>query len=135
MYISDKILAHGVSNNGAQFVVINNHDYPEQAGMRRTTYDSSVKTILWYCMDDDFGYYTRPDHCGVVGVEISRLREVRPAWCVTKDELLAQYQAMQRDGKDGPGPIKNLDLRKDPELLTMAKKLWSEKLAAQIKTT
>ena len=134
MYISDKIVSHGdiVKNNKVvgQYVIIRSEDYPAQAGMSRTTYGSCQGSV-YYAEKGQFEYETGPDEAGYyVGVDVSKLKEFRPMWCITKDDLLAHYEAMQRESC---GPIKNLDLSRDPQLLAMAKKLWAEKLASKTK--
>lgn len=140
MYISDKIVAHGkiVSSRhqavpGDEYVIIKAEDYPNEIGMRRTTYYSSVGRAKICATDGGFDYSSSPDYDGAfVGVEVSRLKKVRPAWCITEADLLAQYTAMQREQV---GPIPDLDLRKDPELLTMAKRLWSKAVSNVTKST
>lgn len=136
-FISDKIIAHGeIIKDGTpsgEYVIIRGGDYPVEPGMRRTTYfRSDLKTLHVVASRGQFdcGGYPGDDR-SYVGVELEKLKEFRPAWCHTREDLLAQYEAMQRE--DGSGPIKSLDLRKDPELLTMAKKFWAEKLASKTK--
>ncbi len=129
MYISDKIVNHGEIIDSTevlgQFVIIRAEDYPNEPGMRRTAWSSQVEVVMEDSRNNLF-LHTKSPHDGFVGVEIERLREFRPSWCITKNEVLQQFEAMQRE--DRSGPLK-LDLRKDPELLTIAKRLWSERLA------
>lgn len=54
-----------------------------------------------------------------VAVRVEDLKKLQPDWLIKKEELLDRYQNMQREGE----PIK------DPELLQIAKKLWSDRLA------
>lgn len=137
MYISDKIVGFGdilnvLGNVIGQYVVIRSEDYPDEPDMRRTTYSTNPNRAGSYAAANDFSYSSHPGSGEYIGVEVSKLKEFRPAWCHTKDELLAQYEAMQRE--NGSGPIKNLDLRKDPGMLALAKKLWAERLAEKSKT-
>jgi hypothetical protein len=139
MYISDKILTHGkIQDNCSmyirQFVVIRAKDYPNEPGMRRTTYSEELSNAVWHASRNDFSYSSNTSSMTgyFIGVEVDRLREFRPSWCITEDELLSQFEAMQRE--DGSGPIKNLDLRKDPELLKIAKQLWADRLSMLSKT-
>lgn len=126
-FLSNKIVASSDSDAppDAQYVIIRAADYPEDARMARTTYVSTVHAAVAHARQGSFQHSGTPAG-GYVGVELNRLREVKPEWCITEDQLLAQYESMQRE--DGKGPLK-LDLRMDPALLDTAKKLWSEKLA------
>lgn len=137
MYISDKILSFGtIRHTNKPFVIIRAVDYPAQAGMRRTGYCSGKENAATAAIKGQFSYEAMPDDTRdhvVIGVEVERLREFRPAWCVTEADILAQLEAMQQDNRQEHQRLVKLaggvDIFKEPELKERAGKLWSARLA------
>jgi hypothetical protein len=138
MYVfTDKILDHGISRNGKAFVIIRTEDYPTQAGLTRTTYCGTISSAKSEAVTDSFGNTSSPDRGYYVGVEVSRLQEVRPTWLLTNAALLAMYQAMQQDDRDTLNTLSKkhkVDITRDPDLKIKASALWSAHLETQVVT-
>jgi hypothetical protein len=117
MYLFDKVLK--ISECG-QFAVLHVWDVPHMVG--RGYAETTVNAAL--LRSPGFSVGPRDKHnCGgdYSTVRVKDLKVTNPKWLITKESLLTKFELMQQE--KGP-PIE------DPELLAMAKNLWTEKLAA-----
>lgn len=132
MYVSTKVVAFGTHASLGDFVIIKSEDYPNEAGMRRTTYCSSIDRAKECAMKGKFECAGTPDSNMYVGVEVSRYKKLYPYDCITTAQVLAQYTARQRDDDEGRQTFARLvtemgvDIFKDPELKKLASELWTE---------
>ncbi len=121
MFVSNKIIA---TSPCGHYVVISTRNYVDHLpGLRRTSYRSEIEEVLQLVNNGSLPhdcFPSRQDNDSFVGVFSAQLKKLKPNWFIDVDELLMQYQTMQREG----APIT------DPDLLALAKNLWSLRVSA-----
>lgn len=139
MYINkDKILGHGVNRHGRPFVVIRSADFPNDPSLRRSTYVSTVNRATDDGKVSEFSNSGTPADDSYVAVEVDKLRDFHPVWCLTEGDLLAQYTAKQRDDEENRRTFDYLvrttkvNIFRDPTLKAKASELWSAQVAMTI---
>lgn len=109
MFALSKVI--GISKDGKRAaILIRDHIHGEKRTGRCGSADEAF-TLRFEYNDTD-------DSDRIIAVDAERYKNLRPHWFVTNDELMLQYERIQRDV---PGKIHE-------ELLPIAKRLWSEKL-------